>query len=117
MKTLTNPYLATLLLAMTAQSAAAERLVDPTRPANAKSVAAAKSDTVRLEAILQSDGARVAIVNGRLVRPGDRVGAAQIQEILPNAVRFSRDGRTHTAYLQDKALRVRQNVAATEGAT
>jgi MSHA biogenesis protein MshK len=115
MKTLTNPYLATLMLSLTAQAAVADRLVDPTRPANARPAAAAERiDAVRLEAIMRSDGAYVAIVSGKVVRAGDRVGNARIEEILPNGIRYSRDGRSFTAQLDNKAMHVRRNVVTTE---
>lgn len=118
MKTLTHPYLATLLLTMTAQAAVAERLVDPTRPANARSVAPAqKADALRLEAIFRSEGVNVAIVNGKVVRAGDRVGGIRIDEVMPFGVRFTRNGQTHTARLADKALQVRQNVVSNEEET
>ena len=118
MKTLTNPYLATMLLSLTAQAAVADRLVDPTRPVNAKSVASTERvETIRLEAILRSDGTHVAIVNGKVVRAGDRVGSARIEEVLPNGIRYSRDGRSFTTRLDNKALHVRRNVVATEEET
>jgi hypothetical protein len=119
MKTLTNPYLATLLLTMTAQAALGDRLVDPTRPANAKAVASdVKYDNVvRLEAILRSDSSLLAIVNGKVVRAGDRVGATLIDEVLVDGIRYTRDGRSHTARLDSKAMHVRRNVVANEEET
>jgi hypothetical protein len=118
MRTLTNPYLATLMLTMTAQAAVADRLTDPTRPANARTLAPAqKTEALRLEAIFRSDGANIAIVNGKVVRAGDRVGAVRIDEVTPLAIRFTRDGQTHTARLADKALQVRQNVVSNEEET
>jgi MSHA biogenesis protein MshK len=119
MKTLTNPYLATLLLTMTAQSALADRLVDPTRPANAKAVSSSEknTDAVRLEAILRSDGAQLAIVNGKVVRAGDRIGATRIDAVLSDGIRYTRDGRSHTARLDSKAMQVRRNVVRNEDET
>ena len=118
MKTLTNPYLATLMLSLTAQAAVADRLVDPTRPANVKAaVAAERTDVVRLEAVLRSDGAPVAIVNGKVVRAGDHVGPARIDEVLPNGIRYTRDGRSFTARLDTKVMQVRRNVVPNEDET
>ena len=119
MKTLTNPYLATLLLSMTAQAALGDRLVDPTRPANAKAIATeAKNDkVVRLEAILRSAEGLLAIVNGKVVRSGDRVGVTYIDEVLVDGIRYTRDGRTQTARLDSKAMQVRRNVVANEEET
>jgi len=118
MKTLTNPYLATLMLSLTAQAAVADRLVDPTRPVNAKAVVATERvDAIRLEAILRSDGTHVAIVNGKIVRAGDRVGSARIEAVLPDGIRYSRNGQSFTARLDNKAMHVRRNVVTTEDET
>ena len=119
MKTLMNPYLATLLLTMTAQSALAERLVDPTRPANARPVVDAPKAQggIRLEAILRSGGAHLAIVNGKIVRAGDQVGAVRIDAVLPDGIRYTSEGRSHTARLESKAIPVRRNVVPNEDET
>jgi MSHA biogenesis protein MshK len=119
MKTLTNPYLATLLLSsLAAQAAAADRLVDPTRPANAKAVASNEQvERVRLEAIMRSDGAHIAIVNGKVVRAGDRVGSARIDEVSSSGIRYTRDGRSYAARLDNKVLQVRRNVVRNEDET
>jgi hypothetical protein len=119
MKTLTNPYLATLLLTMTAQSALADRLTDPTRPANAKAISSGQKleAAVRLEAILRSEGSHLAIVNGKVVRAGDRIGTTRIDAVFPDGIRYTRDGRTHTARLDNKAMHVRRNVVPNEEET
>jgi hypothetical protein len=119
MKTLTNPYLATLLLTMTAQPALADRLIDPTRPANAKAISSGEKAEagVRLEAILRSDGAHLAIVNGKVVRAGDRIGATRIDDVLADGIRYTRDGRSHTVRLDSKAMQVRRNVVPNEEET
>jgi len=119
MKTLMNPYLATLLLTMTAQSALAERLVDPTRPVNARPAADAPKSQggIRLEAIMRSGGAHLAIVNGKIVRAGDQVGAVRIDEVLPDGIRYTSEGRSHTARLDSKAIPVRRNVVPNEDET
>lgn len=117
MKTLTNPYLATLLLTLTAQAAVADRLVDPTRPSNVKVTAPARVDAFRLEAILNSNGSPVAIVSGKVVRAGDSVGGAHIDEISADGVRYTKDGRSHTARLEPKVMQVRRNVVRNEDET
>ena len=118
MKTLTNPYLATLLLTLTAQAAVADRLVDPTRPANAKAVVSYQNTgALRLEAVLRSDGNTIAIVNGKVVRAGDRIGTARIDEVMPNGIRYTRDGRSYTTRLDSKAIHVRRNVVPNEDET
>jgi hypothetical protein len=119
MKTLSNPYLATLLLTMTAQAVLADRLVDPTRPANARPASTTQkvAAPVRLEAILRSNGVDVAIVNGKVVRAGDVVGATRIDAVLPDGIRYTRDGQSHTARLDTKGMQVRRNVVPNEDET
>ena len=111
MKTLHHPYLATVLLSLTAQAATADRLVDPTRPATAKAVATAEaSNGVKVEAIMNSGVHPLAIVNGKVVRAGDFIGAVQIEEILSDGVRYKRDGRSQTAHVGKQMIQVRRNV-------
>lgn len=118
MKALSNKYLATLLLSLTAKAALGERLVDPTRPATAKPVATGEhTGALRLEAILRSDDGTVAIVNGKIVRVGDRIGTARIDAIEHDGIRYTRDGRSHTARMAAKPLQVRRNVVSSEDGT
>jgi len=112
MQALNNRYLATLLLSMTAKAAIADRLVDPTQPAHARPENTGETlAAVRVEAILQSDERRLAIVNGKVVRAGDRVGSIQILEVNSDGVRYSRGGETNVAHLATKPMPVRQNIA------
>lgn len=110
MKTLTNRYLATLLLSMTARTAMADRLVDPTQPASPRPATSGEALGVRLEAILQSGEHRIAIVNGKVVRAGDRIGPIQILDVSANSVSYSQAGQTHLARLQETSMQVRHNV-------
>jgi hypothetical protein len=111
MQALHNRYLATLLLSMTAKTAMSDRLVDPTQPAHTRSANTAESlPAVRVEAILQSGERRLAIVNGKVVRAGDRVGSIHILEVHIDGVRYSRGGETNVARLTGKPMQVRQNV-------
>jgi hypothetical protein len=112
MKQFINPYLAPLLLCLTAKAAAAGQLADPTRPPQAQAISSLPSEhAVRVEAVLHSADRNFAIVNGKVVRAGDRIGTAQVEAILSDGVRYVRDGRTHVARLQQPALRVRHSVA------
>lgn len=112
MQALNNRYLATLLLSMTAKAAMADRLVDPTQPAHARPENTGETlAAVRVEAILQSGERRLAIVNGKVVRAGDRVGSIQILEVNTDGVRYSRAGETNVARLTTKPMPVRQNIA------
>jgi MSHA biogenesis protein MshK len=111
MQALNNRYLATLLLSMTAKATMADRLVDPTQPAHARAANTGETlAAVRLEAILQSGERRLAIVNGKVVRAGDRLGAIQILEVNSDSVRYSRGGETSVARLAAKPMQVRHNV-------
>ena len=115
MKPLTNYYLAAILLSATARMACADRLVDPTRPATVRSeVATEPTDSIRLEAILRSHERNIAIVNGKLVRAGEYVGPARIDEVFADGVRYTRDGQSHVARLGHTAMPVRQNVVQSE---
>src|ERR1044072_6798680 len=90
----------------------ADRLIDPTQPAHTRPATTGEIlQAVRVEAILQSGERRVAIVNGKVVRPGDRVGSIQILEVNTDGVRYSRDGETSVARLTTKPMQVRHNVA------
>jgi hypothetical protein len=112
-----SSYLAALLLSLTAPVAFADQLADPTRPATAKAVVTTTADTLKVEAVMNSNGRPLAIVNGRVVRAGDSVGTARIEEVLSNGVRFKRDGRIQIAYVGKQVMQVRHNVTAHEDRT
>ncbi|HET9445311.1 MAG TPA: hypothetical protein VFO35_03580 [Steroidobacteraceae bacterium] len=108
MKALHHPYLAALLLTMSAK-AAADRLVDPTRPPQAPSAGSEpQHEGVRVEAVLRSAERDLAIVNGKVVRAGDRVNGVQIEAILVDGVRYVRDGQVRVARLQPASIPVRR---------
>lgn len=101
-----------LALAMTLLSAHADPLPDPTRPAsytNAHTVLATTEPTLRLEAIMRSGEKPLAIVNGKLVRVGDRIEGATIAGIDDKGVRYVVGGREHVAKLREGNLRVRRS--------
>lgn len=115
MKTMTNAYLATVLLSMTAQAAGAERLSDPTRPATAKAASTNVAvSVVKVEAIMNSGNGQLAIVNGQVVRAGDVVSGVRINEILNDGVSYTRAGQTSIARVSRQAIDVRHNVTAHE---
>ena len=108
MKAMHHPYLAAVLLTMSAR-AAADRLADPTRPPQASDATNGPlQESVRVEAVLRSKERDLAIVNGKIVRAGDRVGGVQIEEILVDGVRYVRDGQVHVARLQPTSIQVRR---------
>jgi MSHA biogenesis protein MshK len=108
MKALHHPYLAALLLTLSAK-AAAGGLVDPTRPPQAPNTSSDPSqEGVRVEAVLRSAERHLAIVNGKIVRAGDRVAGVQIEAILVDGIRYVRDGKVHVARLQPASIPVRR---------
>ena len=88
---------------------AADGLKDPTQPPApvASDRGPAMPRELNLEAILQASERYVAIVDGKIVRVGDRVGNATIEEITTDSVRYSRDGREHTIRLARRSVKVR----------
>jgi hypothetical protein len=109
MKAMHHPYLAVLLLSMSAQAAGADRLVDPTRPPEAPGTSNSTSpETVRVEAVLRSADRDLAIVNGKIVRAGDHVCGASVDAILADGIRYTRDGQMHIARLQQASIPVRR---------
>jgi MSHA biogenesis protein MshK len=101
-----------LLLAIGIAYANADTLVDPTRPANAptKSTAVRGAEPVSLlTAVFKSGDRRVAVLDGRVVKNGDRIGDIVIQEILADSVRYTRAGRVEIARLPTQAAVVRND--------
>jgi MSHA biogenesis protein MshK len=84
-------------LAATHSAFAVEVLDDPMRPPHATSVAVerpvAKRDGYTLSSVVIGVDRRVAVVNGRTVTVGDRIGAATVVDIQPSRVALTRDGR------------------------
>ncbi len=78
-------------------AAGSEALVDPTRPdrvaASKQRPAEQKRKSLSLRAIFVSEGRRVAVINGTRVRPGDRIGNAEILAIETTHVRLRAGGR------------------------
>ncbi len=93
---------------------AGDTLVDPTRPVTASAQAHHAEDVLRLEAILDRDGQRIAIVGGKVVRAGDRLSWGQVQEITATGIRYSAAGRIQFLALEIPKLQVRR-VSASQG--
>ena len=84
--------LAALALSLAA-TASADALRDPMRPPMpAGKAPAAHAPAPVLSAVLSVDGARTAIVNGRLVRAGSVVDGYSVEEVLTDGVRMRRAG-------------------------
>jgi hypothetical protein len=99
----------TLLLAMLAArtwGAAPEALTDPTRPAlaGATHAALAEASSVHVQAIFIRPGLCVAIVNGRLVRAGDRIASVLIEAVTPTGVRYLQAGHPGFAAVHEAKL-------------
>lgn len=71
-------------------------LRDPMRPAGAPTAARpAPVYSLKLEGVI-AGGRRVAIINGRLARPGDVIAGARILEVFATGVRYERAGKIQT---------------------
>ncbi|HYB66314.1 MAG TPA: hypothetical protein VEC59_13790 [Steroidobacteraceae bacterium] len=90
------------LLAAGGAARAGNPLADPTRPVTAADSAAAAPEPggVRVQAVVIRPGSRVAVVDGRLVRAGDRIADIFIEEVTPEGVRYSQDGHSRFARLR-----------------
>ena len=77
----------------------AGELRDPMRPAGAPAAARpAPVHSLKLEGVIAGES-RVAIINGRLARPGDVIAGARILEVFAHGVRYERAGKIHTLTL------------------
>jgi hypothetical protein len=87
-------FCAALLLA--GVSCHAGDLRDPMRPAGAAAASRpAPVYSLKLEGVI-GGGKRVAIINGRLARPGDVIAGARILEVFATGVRYERAGKIQT---------------------
>ena len=108
--------LASLILLLTAAVANAGELRDPTRPATLGRPAVTSLERgVRLEAVIGAGEARRAIVNGRIVRVGERVGSVLITGISDDSIQYVQSGRTLVARLPTQKVAVRKSSALHAG--
>jgi hypothetical protein len=90
----TGLALSGVLLAFAARLEA-DALIDPTRPPASVTRAAAVPDKPPvLSAIMGTEGARLAIFNGQLVRSGGSVGSYVIEAVFEDGVRYRHAGVT-----------------------
>ncbi len=102
---------------MAAMPARAETLMDPTRPANAPravSGGVAVEASARVTAVFLAGGRRVAVLDGRVVKAGDRLGDLVVQEVLADGVRYLRGGRSEVVRLPRQDARVRHSAGGEE---
>ncbi len=102
----------TLALMASQGFGAPERLADPTRPTGATGHSgASRACGVCVEAIVTRQEGSFAVVNGRVVRAGDRLSDISIEEITPDGVRYLQGGHRGFARLHQEKLdpRVRRS--------
>ena len=84
-------------------------LDDPTRPPGAGLLTAAGSAEVdsgwNLTSTLVSEGRRLATINGRTVRQGQKIGSAQVIKIDPAGVTLLQDGERKRIALLPSAVK------------
>ncbi|MDX1481065.1 MAG: hypothetical protein R3315_05275 [Woeseiaceae bacterium] len=97
--------LAAAALAGSITAAHAIEYRDPMRPEYPQRIAAKAEEDFRLSAVFVSDRQRVAVLNGRLVREGQRVGRARVVAIGADRVTLSVDGVDHVAHLNKSGSR------------
>jgi len=108
MKARTLGALALLAAVLLPAAATAQDLRDPTRPpdaplAGSDSGAIATRAAPRLQSVLvSSNGRRVAVIDGRTVRVGDRVGEASVTGIGETSVALRRGKTIETIRLYPK---------------
>lgn len=86
---------AALMLALLCGGAGAETLGDPMRPWQRAAAPAPVGNrgVYDLSAILYSSQRRVAVINGRSVSEGDRIGAARVTRIERRSLELDERGR------------------------
>lgn len=105
------PILAAVIVCPLTALAQTDGLPDPTRPAEYREMTVAQDlppEMVewKVTAIRISENDRTAIVNGRIVRAGDTIGAAKLLEILPYQVILDYNNRKVAVKLfNDTSLR------------
>ena len=87
-----------LFAASTSQAALAQPLNDPTRPPSATSPESGEPVPSRLQSVLLSPTRKIAVIDGRAVRLGERVGDATGAGPLSSGYRLS-DGRRNKTHL------------------
>lgn len=98
-----------LIILMTVATLGVSAGVDPTRPLNVESFdnpVISTADTISF--ILVSDQRTFAIINGQMVKVGDRVGAQEVMAIYPDRVELEDTGTGDAVINYMGKTRVRQ---------
>jgi len=104
---------ALLAACLSVTCAAGEQLVDPTRPFTTPTSAntsapVSRLGQVKVEAIFDHDGHRVAIVRGQIVHSGEHCAWGDIEAITLTGIRYTRDGKVQFLELDNPKLQVRR---------
>jgi hypothetical protein len=102
---------ALLAVCLSATCAAGEQLVDPTRPFTASantSMPASRPGQLRVEAIFDRDGRRIAIVGGQVVHSGEHCAWGDIEAITLTGIRYTHDGKVLFVELDNPKLQIRR---------
>lgn len=94
--------LCALALLLVAALVRGEQWADPTRPDNYRSPTAASDRAFALSAIFVSGERRVAVLNGQLLRVGDRLGDAEVVRIDDDRVVLRAGSRSIVARLNNE---------------
>lgn len=81
-------------------TATAPRAAAPTRNTFVRTATLAGGETIELGGIVYSEGNPVALINGKVVAPGDLVGDYTVVQIRPERVDFSGNGATFSILLR-----------------
>lgn len=93
-----------MILAAAVAPAAAEQLLDPTRPLDYR-VGEAIEIPLELNSILIAQGRRIAVINGQEAGERERIGDILVLRILPNRVIVQRNGRQYELNLHGSLTR------------
>jgi hypothetical protein len=102
---------ALLAACLSVSCAAGELLVDPTRPFTAAASAPASGahpGQLKVEAIFDRDGRRVAIVGGQVVHSGEHCPWGDIEAITLTGIRYTHGGKVQFIELDNPKLQVRR---------
>lgn len=97
---------------LVATKALAADLRDPMRPPSAPVAVISRvgaPSSLQLQAVISTGASRVAIVDGKVVRVGDKLDGAVIDEISTTSIRYTRGGKQLVASLPDTKLDIRVN--------
>lgn len=100
-----------LLLMLLGAAAAAQDLGDPTKPTAITTHGGAAGESAgprwRLQSTLVADTRRLAVINGKTVRPGERIDGATVVEVRSDGVLLDFEGQRMEIRLLQTGVRRR----------